>query len=229
MPHVQPNSEFLDYLFAPRSGESENADPARLPSLQELSKELGISVASLREQLEVAKALGLVDVRPHHGIRRLPYTFFPAMTQSLSCAIRSNPENFFIYAELRNHIEASFWHQAVRRLVEQDHQDLQGLLKQAWEKLNGEPVHIPHSEHRQLHLIIFRRVDNLFVTGILEAYWEAYEAIGFNLYADYDYLRQVWKSHQQMVDAICLGDFDRGYQVLVDHTDLLHHRPLSAT
>jgi DNA-binding FadR family transcriptional regulator len=37
-----------------------------------MSKELGVSVALLREQLEVAKAIGLVEVRPRTGIRRLP-------------------------------------------------------------------------------------------------------------------------------------------------------------
>jgi DNA-binding GntR family transcriptional regulator len=65
------------------------------------------------------------------------------------------------------------------------------------------------------------------VYGLLEAYWEAYEAVGLDLYADYNYLRQVWNYHQTMVDAICEGDFQRGYQALVEHRDLLLHRPQS--
>ena len=67
-----------------------------------------------------------------------------------------------------------------------------------------------------------------FVTGLLEAYWEAYEAEGLNLFADYDYLRQVWYYHQQMVEAICAGNYDQGHQALVAHKDLLFQRPASA-
>jgi DNA-binding FadR family transcriptional regulator len=67
-------------------------------------------------------------------------------------------------------------------------------------------------------------LDNPFVSGILEAYWEAYEAVGLNLYAGYRYLEEVWTYHQQMVDGICNGDLDAGYQALVEHTDLIRHR-----
>ena len=51
-------SEFLRYLAAHEEAEG------GLPTLNELSLGLGISVASLREQLEVARALGLVEVKP---------------------------------------------------------------------------------------------------------------------------------------------------------------------
>ena len=49
-------SEFLHYLASHKEAED------GLPTLAELSRELGISVATLREQLEVARALGLVEV-----------------------------------------------------------------------------------------------------------------------------------------------------------------------
>jgi DNA-binding FadR family transcriptional regulator len=75
-----------------------------------------------------------------------------------------------------------------------------------------------------LHLGVFRRLENPFVLGILEAYWDAYEEIGLNLYADYDYLQEVWQYHQKMVAAICAGDIDAGYDALIEHTDMLYHR-----
>jgi DNA-binding FadR family transcriptional regulator len=229
MPRLQLSSEFLSYLAAHYQ---ENGDPnggspgdARLPTLTDLSKELGLSISCLREQLEVAKALGLVDVRPRLGIRRLSYTFLPAVRQSLSYAIAVDRANFVAFSSLRNHVEAAFWHEAVRCLIPDDHQLLQDLLARAWEKLDGHSIQIPHTEHRQLHLTIFSRLGNVFVQGLLEAYWEAYEAVGLDLYTDYNYLRQVWEYHQRMVDAICAGDFDLGYRALVEHRDLLFHRP----
>jgi DNA-binding FadR family transcriptional regulator len=97
-------------------------------------------------------------------------------------------------------------------------------MGEAWAKLRGTPIKIPQLEHRQLHLTIYRRLDNPFVSGILEAYWDAYEAVGLNLYADYHYLEEVWTYHQRMVDAICGGVLADGYQALVEHNDLIRHR-----
>jgi DNA-binding FadR family transcriptional regulator len=214
-------SDFLQYLAGHQ--ELENG----LPTLTELSQELGVSIASLREQLEVARALGLVDVKPGRGkTRRRPYSFTPTVRQSLRYALALDNEHFRKYAELRNHVESAFWHQAVQKLTEQDKKDLQSLMARAWEKLRGTPTQVPHEEHRNLHLKIYSRLENPFVTGILEAYWEAYESVGLNVFAGgYEYLKEVWQYHQEMVEAICTGNFEAGYQALVRHTDLLYHRP----
>jgi DNA-binding FadR family transcriptional regulator len=214
------SSEFIQYLIAStQQGESDH-----LPSLSEISQQLGISVARLREQLEVARALGLVEVRPRTGIRRLPYSFYPAVRQSLSYCLELDRDCFKAFADLRKHVEAAYWDQAVRKLTEEDHARLHALVASAWEKLRGVPVQIPHFEHRELHLTVYRRLANPFVLGILEAYWEAYEDYGLNLFADYTYLEQVWSYHQKMVDAICQGDYETGYQALVEHTDLIRYR-----
>ena len=213
------DSEFLRYLA------SNGFHPGdRIPSLDNLSAQLGISVGKLREQLELARALGVVEVRPKTGIRLLPYAFLPALRPSLLLALATDPANFEAFSDLRNHIEAGFWHEAVRRLNDDDRERLSGLVRQAWAKLNGHPIQIPHSEHRLLHLTIFSRLDNPFVTGLLEAYWEAYEAVELNLFADYAYLQQVWQYHERIVKAIVEGDYETGYAALVEHTRLLRYR-----
>ncbi|HJQ13828.1 MAG TPA: FCD domain-containing protein [Anaerolineales bacterium] len=212
-------SEFLRYLASHEEAER------GLPTLNELSRELGIGVAALREQLEVARALGLVEVKPRMGTRRREYSFTPAVRQSLGYALALNHEHFRKYADLRKHVEAAFWHQAVCTLTDEDKRELQHLVARAWEKLRGTPVQVPHEEHCQLHLKIYSRLENPFVTGILEAYWEAYEAVGLNVFAGgYEYLQEVWQYHQKMVEAICTGNFEAGYEALVAHTDLLYQR-----
>ena len=213
-------SEFLRYLAAHDEAES------GLLTLNELSRELGVSVASLREQLEVARALGLVEVKPGRGgTRRRPYSFTPAIRQSLGYALALNDEHFRKYSELRNHIEAAFWYEAIEKLTIEDKNKLEALVARAWEKLHRTPIQVPHEEHRNMHLLIYSRLENPFVTGILEAYWEAYEAVGLNVFAGgYEYLQEVWKYHQQMIEAICTGNFEAGYDALVKHTDLLYHR-----
>ena len=214
-------SEFLRYLASHPEAETS------LPSLSELSRELGISVASLREQLEVARALGLVEVRPRTGTRRLAYSFAPAVKQSLAYALALNQSHFEKYSELRNRIETAYWDEAVALLTEDDKRELQNVITSAFDKLHGNPVQVPHEEHRKLHLIIYSRLNNPFVTGLLEAYWQAYESVGLNMYAGgMDYLEKVWGYHKTMVQSICNGNYAAGHKALTTHIDLIAHRPL---
>ncbi len=211
-------SEFLRYLAAKPSQDE------RIPPLAELSQELGVSIAILREQMEVARALGLVEVKPKTGIRRLPYSFRPAVRQSLNYAVATNQAYFSIFADLRRHIEQAYWFEAVVLLTRQDHEDLRNLVRRAQEKLSGDPVQIPHWEHREFHLLVYRRLNNPFVLGLLETYWELYEEVGLAVFTDYSYLQMVWKYHQKMAESICNNDYTAGYQALNDHMDLLQQR-----
>jgi len=214
-------SEFLSYLL---KHERENPEDPQLPSLSKLGKTLNISVARLREQVEVAKALGLVEVRPRTGIKRLPYSFYQAVWQSLSFAIELEPQLFEVFAGLRKQVELAYWREAVSILTPSDKEYLQEIVNQAYDKLRGKPIRVPHHEHRELHLSLYRQLENPFVTGIIEAYWDAYESIGLSFYTHLDYLEEVWDYHQKMVSAIRDGDLEAGYKALAEHTDLLRHR-----
>lgn len=221
MAQINLPSEFLNYLSATYRNDKE-CD--RLPSLMELSRQLGLSVTSLREQMEVARALGLIEARPRTGLRRLPYDFLPAVRHSLFVAMSIDRDYFQKFADLRRNLEAAYWHQAVASLTSEDHAHLRQLVERAWRMLRGSPIQIPQAEHRDLHLTIYRRLDNPFVLGLLEAYWDAYEAVGLNLYEDYRYLEQVWRYHERMVDCICAGEFEAGHRALIEHTDLIYQR-----
>lgn len=214
-------SEFLDYLIDKRGGDTENA----IPSLAGISDELGISLSRLREQVEVAKNLGFIEVKPRTGIKCLEYSFFPAVWLSLLFAIRLDEHNFSKYSDLRMHIEKAYWFQAVALLNESDHEYLSALIKTAWDKLNDDPIRIPHAEHRLLHISIYKKLDNPFVIGLLEAYWDAYEKVGLSIFADLNYHKKVWWHHEKMVEAIRKGQFDTGYEYLDKHFSLLYERP----
>lgn len=197
-----------------------------LPSIQSLSASLGVSISSLREELQVARALGFVEVKPRTGIKSIPYQFAPAVSTSLTYGVRVDPSLFKQFSDLRNHVEASYWYQAVSSLTREDVEKLKHIVQSALQALTAESIIIPHAQHRELHLTIYSRLDNVFVLGILESYWEIYEAIGLNIYEDRRYLERVWAYHQQMVDSIAQGDFLSGYQALIAHMDLLFQRDL---
>jgi DNA-binding FadR family transcriptional regulator len=212
----QLNSELLQYLV-----EQEIAPGERLPALTDLSLELDLSVGKLREQLEVARQMGFVSVRPRLGTRREPYNFYPAVCTSLMFGLATGEATFEQFSKLRQTIEASTWHEAVARLTLEDKAYLRQLLADAWDKLRGHPVHIPNGEHRELHLTIFRRLDNPFVQGLLQSYWDAYEATELTRFADYQYWLDVWTYHERIVEAIRDGDYDCGRQLLIEHFQLL--------
>jgi DNA-binding FadR family transcriptional regulator len=214
------DSPFLKYLV-----EIEAVPGARLPALSTISDELGISIGKLREQLEVARNLGLVSVRPRLGIQREPFNFANSINGGLLFSLAMGEATFEQYSQLRQVVEVGFWDQAVALLTSEDTLKLHKLVDQAWGKLRGDPIHIPNNEHRQLHLIIFGRLDNPFVQGILAAYWDAYEASELTRFASYAYWVKVWTYHEHIVEALCNNDLEKSRQLLVEHFSLLRSLP----
>jgi DNA-binding FadR family transcriptional regulator len=217
------DSSFLRYLI-----ETEAVPGERVPSLSEISDELGISIGKLREQLEVARNLGLVSVRPRLGIQREAFDFSQSIINGLLFSLAMGEGTFEQYSQLRQVVEAGFWNQAAVELTEDDKIELHELVGNAWDKLRGEPVHVPNSEHRNFHLTIFKRLDNPYVLGVLEAYWDAYEASEFTRFASYAYWVEVWTYHERIAEALCNNDFELGRQLLVEHFSLLRTVPAAS-
>jgi len=210
------DSAFLRYLL------TQGCQPgARLPSLDEISGEIGISVGKLREQFEVARTLGLVEASPRRGIRCLKYDFRPAVRLSLMVALALDPNAFRSFSTLRIHLETALWDEAVALLNDEDKAHLRELVAQAQAKLNHERAQIPYAEHRAFHLGIFCKLENPSVLGLLEAYWDAYEAVELSTYADYGYLTEVWSYHQRIAEALVAGDYASGKELLMQHMRLI--------
>jgi DNA-binding FadR family transcriptional regulator len=209
-------SQFLRYLI-----DKEVTPGDRLPTLNEISTELGVSVGKLREQLEVARSLGFVSVRPRVGMQREPFDFSSVVLKGVLFGLGTEEAAFSHFSQLRRAVETSMWHDAVVLLAPDDKAQLKKIIAKAWAKLRGQPIHVPNGEHRQLHLTIFCRLDNPFVQGLLEAYWDAYEASELTRFASYQYWLDVWTYHERIVDALCVNDFERGRQLLVEHFALL--------
>lgn len=216
------DSDILRYII------DRDVEPGeRIPALSELSDQLNISISKLREQLEVARSLGIVEVRPRTGIRRQDYDFMPALRLSLFFALANDRSMFDLYSNLRVHVEVAYWHEAARQLLPEDISALRQLVNNAWAKLRDSHITIPHSEHRRFHMGIFCRLEHPFVKGILESYWEAYEAVELSRYYDLDYLDKVWKYHERIVDELEAGNYDASLEAFVEHTLLLRHEPNS--
>lgn len=221
MPNINLGSDFLNYIV--RKGFKPGD---RLPSIQELTSDshLDMSASKVREQLEVARALGLVEVRSKRGTVVTEYSFTPAVRLSALYALACG-ERFELFASLRNHVEAAYWIEACELLTDDDFDTMQNCINTAEDMLNSPPIHIPNEEHRIFHLTVFKHLDNPFVIGILETYWDLYEEVGINRYVDYEYLRRVWDYHAQILKLIRTGNFESAKTAFIEHTRLLQYQP----
>ena len=218
-------SDFLNYIV------QQGFQPGDLlPSIQELTNDahLDMSANKVREQLEVARTMGWVEVRSKRGTRVKEYAFTPAVRLSALYALACG-ERFESFASLRNHLESAYWIEACALLREEDLAFMQTCIDDANEKLDSPPIHIPNPEHKSFHMTVFKHLDNIFVIGILEAYWDLYEEVGINRYMDYSYLRQVWDYHSRILEHIKTGRFDNARQAFEEHTRLLRHEPQNAS
>lgn len=222
MADIQQPSELLNYIVERGLGAGD-----RLPTINELQDagHLGISASKIREQLEVARALGLVEVRSKIGTHIKDYSFAPAVRLSLFFALANDLHNFELFSSLRTHLEVAYWHEACVLLTREDTDEMRGYIVAARTKLNGKWIQIPYQEHRAFHLAVFKHLENPFVTGLLEAYWDAYEAVELHRYAEYAYLQEVWDYHERILDGIVAGDFDRAKAAFIEHTQLIRHQP----
>jgi DNA-binding FadR family transcriptional regulator len=210
------DSDFLKYLA------QYHVEPGdRLPPLCEIGENMGVSVGKLREQVAVARGLGVVSARPRLGLRREPFDFAEVVLPAILFSLATGEAGFAQLSSLRRAIEVSFWDEAVVLLTPEDKVRLGRLVAEAWAKLRGDPIHIPNGEHRQLHLTIFGRLDNPFVQGLLVAYWDAYDASELTRFMRYQYWVDVWNYHEQIVAALCANDFVRGRRLLTEHFALL--------
>jgi DNA-binding FadR family transcriptional regulator len=214
----------LQYVVDQELGPPRGGEPVRLGSMDQLADELGISRGKLREELIAAQAYGVVRMRPGDGTYVQPFDFYSAVRTPVLYATAYDWRHFDQLYRLRASLESAFWDEGVRALEERDELQLLSVVETAEQKLGHIPAEIPHKEHRDFHTLVFRRLDNVFVRGLLNAYWDAYEAVGLHRYFDYGYYAKMWSSHRAIAEAIQAGEHEKGRRVLQEHFTLLQHR-----
>lgn len=217
------NSPFLQYLI-----DHNIESGVELPTLAEISTDLGMSVGKLREEVAYARKLGLLAIKPRVGMRRNQFDFLPAILPSILFSLTTGEAQFEHLSQLRRAIEEGLWHNAIATMQPEDYVKLHAIIAQAKQKLANERIIIPHQEHRDFHITFFERFDNPFVHGVLTAYWDVYEARSFGRYQTYEYWQEVWRYHQLIVDSAESGDIAQSLAYLQEHFRLLKTTPETA-
>lgn len=192
-----------------------------IPSIAQLSEDLGLSTAAVREQLEVARQLELVDIKTKIGIQTRPFSLSPALCLILRYGMDIQPELIWEITSIRQHLELSYWQEAVVRLSHKDVEHLDEVIDLAMKKIQENPVVLPLEEHSEFHLSIYRPLNNSFLNGVLETYWQLSQESEYRMYSDQVYLENVWAYHQKIQQAIATKEYDVGYQALMTHFELV--------
>lgn len=212
-------SEFLSYIVS-----HERNGSGRLPPLSQISQETALGIGKLREQMAVARVLGLVEAAPRRGIQTLQYDFRPAARASLEAGMALDENCFLSFADLRISLEAFYWDRAVTALNADDLERLSQICNRAEDMLSSNPPEIPREEHRLFHLEIFCRLGNPFVRALLQTYWDVYQSVAPKYYEDMHHLQEIWSHHRNIVNSLLVGNVEAGRQENIRHMHLLEER-----
>ncbi|MFA5612697.1 MAG: FCD domain-containing protein [Anaerolineaceae bacterium] len=211
----QSNLLLLSYLAnSAKEGKS-------IPSIAQLSNDLGLSTSSLREQLEVARQLEFVEVKTRTGIQTSTFSAAPAICLAYRYGLEVEPDIIWDILSVRQHLELSYWQEAVVHLTKKDVGYLNEIIESAFRKINNQPVVIPIEEHKEFHLSIYRSLNNSFLNSLLEAYWQIYQETDVRVYSDKTYLESIWAYHRKVQQAIASKEYDLGYQALMTHFEIV--------
>jgi DNA-binding FadR family transcriptional regulator len=192
-----------------------------IPSIAQLGIDLGLSNASVREQLEVARQLELVEVKTKTGIQVTPFSVKPAICLASRYALDINPDLIWEMYSVRQQLELSYWQKAVVKLGREEVEQLGHIIDSAFHKIHNRPIIIPVEEHRDFHLTIYRPLNNTFLQSLLESFWTLFQDSENRLYSDQISLETVWDYHKKIFKAIDSKEYEMGYDALLTHFDIV--------
>lgn len=190
----------------------------RLPSQEELSKELQVSRVSIREALVQLQSMGIVDIRQGEGT----FVSHDFLNRSISNAIRTTIVAGNRAENLRHLLE-------VRRIVEQHTVEL-AVLRREDEKISplGEIIREMATcvdsdeflnQDLEFHLQIARASGNPLLFRLLEmirhTFWDDLRAV-----MEIPGLREkAVRYHQDIYEAIKSGDKERAVELMLKHLE----------
>lgn len=192
-----------------------------IPSIAQLGRDLGLSNAAVREQLEVARQLEFVDIKTKTGIQVSTFSVKPAICLASRYGLEINPDLIWDLLSIRQHLELSYWKEAVASLSKENVESLGLLVERAFDKMDRRPIIVPIEEHREFHLSIYRPLGNSFLLSILESYWDLFTESEIRFYSEKTSMEIVWEYHKKIYQAIASKEYDVGYQALMTHFKLV--------
>ena len=195
----------------------------KIPSEREMASELGISRQSIREALNRAEVMGLIEVRQGEGSFILSSVREP-LKPPLTVIIEKEAEKIFEFLEIRKLIEGWCAEKAALEATGEELDDMKEILdkmKQVvskdkqWEALD-----------LKLHLSIAKATHNVIAIHIMDAL-----KVNFSLFFKFtksmpssEMLDVLWQHHYEIIDALSRQDPKLAKQKVVDHLNFIEEK-----
>ena len=219
--HKISNEVYKQIVSLISNGQLQPGD--KIPSERELSAEMGISRQSIREALNRAEVMGLIEVRQGEGSFILS-SIKGALKPPLTVIIEKEAERIFDFLEIRKLVEGWCAERAALEATAEELKDMKKILgkmkmvaskDKQWEKLDLE-----------LHLSIAKATHNIIAVHIMDAL-----KANFNLFFKFtksmpssERLDVLWQHHHDIVDAIVCKDSNSAKQKVIDHLNFIEEK-----
>lgn len=197
-----------------KSGEYAVGD--KLPSIQALAKDYGVSVASVREAFNALRTIGVIEIKQGYGtfVTKKEPVFFDWNESSLT---RKQIEDLL---ELREVVELATVQKAATHRTDEDLEALSSAL-QLMQKAVGDGTS-GEAADLKFHLAIARSAQNEMLFDLLNNISDVIqetmkETRRVYLFDKEKALRRLYEEHQKIYQAIEQQDSDKAVQQMKSH------------
>ncbi|MFB7493980.1 FadR/GntR family transcriptional regulator [Streptomyces sp. NPDC056161] len=198
---------------------------APLPTEPELMEFLGASRNSVREALKALQAMGIVEIRHGFGTYVGPMSLAPmveGLTFRTVAGHHRGEDSLVQLLELREAMEAGLVSRLAGRLPAADLAELAALVDRMDERAeHGAGL---AETDRAFHAALYRGLDNVLLSEVLEAFWDVFHRVQRDLVDVPQDPRVTCHQHREILDAVRSGDAARAEQAIRDHFDNIRAR-----
>jgi GntR family transcriptional regulator, transcriptional repressor for pyruvate dehydrogenase complex len=200
----------------------------KLPTEQVLAEDLGVNRLTVREALKVMESLGIVRMRPRHGIQLQAVTMKP-IVDHLQFLLRTDDVTFAEMVDARLLLEVSILPLVVERAEEQDframeagNEAMRSLVEQAGMGTEGD---------MQFHQALIAAAQNRALAGFASMLHEFFRQVRENMMATEKDSRRAIAEHRAIIDALRRADTTAAQDMMREHLGhyLKFARPLGRT
>jgi DNA-binding FadR family transcriptional regulator len=201
------------------------ASGAPLPTEPELMAHLGASRNSVREALKALQAMGIVEIRHGFGTYVGSMSLAP-MIEGLAfrtvAGHHRGEDSLRQLLQLREAMETGLVARLAGRIPEADLVELDALVdRMEREAADGAGLAVTD---RAFHATLYRGLDNVLLSEVLEAFWDAFHRVRTDLGGVPQDPLVTCRQHREIVDAVRSGDAIRAEEAIREHFGNIHAR-----
>ncbi|MET8677713.1 FadR/GntR family transcriptional regulator [Streptomyces sp. NPDC004647] len=202
---------------------------APLPTEAELMELLGVSRNSVREALKALQAMGIVEIRHGFGTYVGPMSMAPmieGLTFRTVAGHYRGEDSLLQLLELREAIETGLIARLAGRVPAADLVELDALVSRMEDEADDGAVRA--DTDRAFHTALYRGLDNLLLSEVLEAFWDSFHRVRTDLVDTQPDPKNTCRQHREILAAVRSGDAVRAEAAVRDHFGNIRTRLSSA-